>query len=155
MNSSEIQNRLNIGKLPITLFRRKFCGNIDIIISVTKGNRAFLDIDDECTDEGGLRVTFLYETFDEMISSIEKYTAGYTDLYELDTEKETVSAEEGWKRVKENIYEHKIPFPENYRSFFIGDLYWNGLYLNEISPAASNADLESWVRRSEKKQCFP
>lgn len=56
-----------------------------------------------------------------------------------------------WQKLQEDVYSHRIVFPENYSSFFIGSLYWNGLYLNEISPESSDEEFNEWIIRSMSK----
>ncbi|MDE7294498.1 MAG: hypothetical protein K2N72_08750 [Oscillospiraceae bacterium] len=150
MDRSELKKYINLGKLPITVFRKQFRGSIDAIIRVTKGYCVFLDYDDDCDDEGGLRVTFHYDSFDEMVDSIEKYVNGDIELYKiyLDEPEEKSFNDNDWKMFQDDVYNHRLVLLENSSSFFIGDLYWRGLYLNEITPFCSDDEFKKWIKKA-------
>lgn len=153
MDSAQLRNYINLGKAPISIFAGRAYENIDRILRFTKGNTVFLDFEDEWDDEGGLRVTFTYDSFEDMVSAAEKYIGSDISDWKIVWENPSKKAAQisEWQKLQEDVYSHRIAFPENYSSFFIGSLYWNGLYLNEISPESSDEELKELIIRSMKK----
>ncbi len=154
MNKFELKKYIDIGKVPVSVFSRKTYENINTTVRITKGNKVFLDFDDNYGEEGGMRITFLYNNFDEMLKSIEKYIGTDISSCKVIYDKfeevcQTQTAD--WQKLKEAVYNHKILLLENYKSFFIGDLYRKGLFYNEISPISSAEEILDWVRCSENK----
>lgn len=148
MDMAELKRFINLGSLPITVFRKPFLGNIDIVIRLTKGNCVFLDYENR--ENGEMRITLEYDSFDKMIEAIEKYVGGDTDLYKiyLDRPEDKETNLEDWSKLQEYVYEHKIDLLDNYKTLIIGSAYWEGLYLNEISPSCSDDEYMAWIKRS-------
>lgn len=147
MDIAELKRYIHLGKYAVTVFRKPFLGNIDIVIRVPNDNTVFLDYENH--EDGEMRITLKYDSFETMIEAIEKYVGDDTELYKIYHEPDDKECNaEDWEKLKDYVYNHKIDLLKNYQSLMIGNLYWEGLYLNEITPSCSDEEFMAWVKRS-------
>lgn len=151
MDINELVKQVNIGNVPITIYKCDVYDGIYCFIRITKNNKVFLDYNTESYDnsaEGGFRATFIYETFEKMIYSLEKYTKlgidSWTPVY---IDFESINRNCDWISFKKDLYYHKVPFLTGYDKMIIGDIYWRGLYNKEISPDATIKEIMEWFEK--------
>lgn len=119
------------------------------MLKATKNNIIFLDYDDADDSEGAFRATFQFDTFDQMLQSIEAFTE--TELTELVInpncyDKFECSKPE-WIKFQWDLYNGKIKLLNNYSKFSIGDFWWKGLYQKKIRPDCSQNELTAWIEQ--------
>lgn len=153
MDISELIGQISIGNVPITIYKNKVYNGIYCFVRITKNNKVFLDYDTESdanSAEGGFRATFMYENFEKMICSIERYTKlKVNDLLPVYIGDENIKCNgdkcnDDWISFKNDLYYHKVPLLTGYTKMVIGDIYWEGLYNQEISPKATAIEIVKW-----------
>lgn len=154
MEINELKRRINIGNVPVKVFTYKYNELIDINIKITKNNTVFYDydnIEEYDTEEGGVRITFVFESFNKMIESINDFINSMDKLNKIPQNDISITNEEAWMQVKNDFFYHKIKLLKNSKEWYIGEAYWRGLYLNEISPLSSIDDIMCWFEKRCKK----
>lgn len=156
MEIDELKRQINIGNVPVTVFTRRYNQIININIKLTKDYTVFYDydnIEEYDTEEGGVRITFVFDSFDKMIESVNDYINS-NDRSENDFADNDIpiTMEEAWLQVKNDFFSHKIKLLKDSREWYIGEVYWRGLYLNEISPLSSIDDIVCWFEKRRIKQ---
>lgn len=152
MTINELKKYIELGNLPVLVDCKKEYAGICRMIKLTKNNIVFLDYGDSAIDsrsEGGFRVRFKYDTFENMVHSIEDFTGKMIDKWEPNKydENDFECEYPDFEALKSDVYNNKISFLKNYIEFSIGDIYWNGLYLREISPQSTMSEIELWVSK--------
>ena len=155
MTEQELKNYLKVGKLPAVVFCEKRYEGICCMLKVTRGNKVFLDYDDtydDASSEGAFRATFLFDSFDMMIRSIEDFTKSKLNGLTLNPYcyDKFICTEPQWEDFKWDLYNGKIQMLDDYTDFFIGSYWWNGLFLKKIKPDCSTEELNSWIRQANK-----
>ena len=150
----DLIKHIEIGKLPVVVYCEKKYDGICCMLKLTKNNTVFLDYDDTYDDsdsEGSFRAIFKYDSFDEMINAIERYTN--RKLSELVLEPccyelfECVKPQ--WQEFKWELYNGNIQMLDGYESFRIGSFYWNAIYQKVIRPDISTEELAERLKRGE------
>lgn len=151
MDISELIRQISIGNVPITIYKNKVYEGIYCFVRITKNNKVFLDYDTESDvnlAEGGFRATFVYENFEKMIYSIERYTGlKVKNLSPVYVDVKNIKCNGDWTSFKNDLYYHKIPLLTGYKKMIIGDVYWEGLYNQEISPEATAEEIVKWFEK--------
>lgn len=151
MDISELIRQISIGNVPITIYKNKVYEGIYCFVRITKNNKVFLDYDTESdvnSAEGGFRATFMYENFEQMIYSIERYTKlKVNDLSSVYIGDKNIKCNGDWISFKNDLYHHKVPLLTGYTKMIIGDIYWDGLYNQEISPEATDREIIKWFEK--------
>lgn len=154
MDISELIRQISIGNVPITIYKNKVYEGIYCFVRITKNNKVFLDYDTESDDnsaEGGFRATFMYENFEQMIYSIERYTKlKVNKLSPVYICNKNTTCNGDWISFKNDLYYHKVPLLTGYTKMIIGDIYWEGLYNQEISPKATDREIIKWFEKKFK-----
>lgn len=147
MNIMDLTKCIRIGNIPITIYHHKVYTGIYCFIRITRNNTVFLDFDDTSNTEGGFRAKFVYETIDSMIKSIENYTNSKIDDWSLENHEINLlkNEESDWIKFKNDLYYKKIPFLTDFKRMYIGDLYWRGIYRQELSPEATSNEIKKWI----------
>lgn len=150
MDISELIKQISLGNVPITIYRREIYEGINCFVRITKNNKVFLDYDSECDNhsiENGFRATFVYGSFEQMICSVEKFTKlKMSDLLYMSIDSDIINSEIDWQNFKKDLYYHKVPLLAEYDEMIIGDIYWRGLYNQEISPDATIEEIVKWFK---------
>lgn len=142
MDISELNKYIQVGSLPVGIYCKKEYRGICCVLRITKENTLFLDYDDANTD-AVFRATFEYDTFEKMLTSIEQYTGLKLEnlKIEFDVTNYLVKNENpDWRSLQWDLYNGKIRFLEDYKSFSIGDLFYKGLYLRRYNPECDEED---------------
>ena len=156
LTTEELVRYIELGNCPPVVYCEKKYEGICCLLRVTKNNTVFLDYDHtyENDSEGGFRATFIFDSFEKMISSIEKFThKSIAELtinpycYELFESPEPQYTDFHW-----DVYNGKIDMMEDYADFFIGDFYWNGLYHKKFKPDASTEEIIEWIKKYQDER---
>ena len=147
MTIEEINRIIHVGTLPITISAQIVYGGIYRFIRITSNNRVFLDYDDEFDDFGGLRITFCFDSSEQMVKSIEEYL-GYSlekcsRIFENDLPEITSSAD--WYSLKTDLYNGNILTLKGYTKMYIGSMYWEGLCSRNLTPDSSSDEIDEWI----------
>ena len=148
VTENDLIRHINIGKLPVIIYRRKQYEGIYCMLKVTKCNKLFLDYSD-ADDDGGFRASFVYDSLEALISSVEKYTGLSLSQLEIESQysDDFICDTPEWTKFQWDVYNGRIKFPENYSTFSIGDLWWRGLYKQAIKPGCSSEELDEWIKK--------
>lgn len=152
MTIDELKTHIQIGKLPVVIYCEKKYNGICCMIKLIKDNIVFLDYDDTYEDadsEGGFRATFSFNSFEKMIESIERFTN--MKLQELTINpycyEKFENDEPDWLTFQWDLYNNNIPFLSGFNEFFIGSIWWNGLYKKQIKPNCSDEELMDYIEK--------
>lgn len=153
LTENELITSINIGKLPVVIYCEKQYEGICCMLKVTKNNTLFLDYTDTYDDadsDGDFRAQFVYDSLEKLIRSVEVFTG--QALSQLDIEPRCYDKfkcdKPEWQKLQWDIYNGKIRFPDNFSKFSIGDMWWRGLYLQEIRPDCSRDELTAWIKNA-------
>ena len=145
MKKLELQNKIHLGKHPATIYYDIVYNGIYRFIRIIEGNKVFLDFDSGFDTEGGLRIRFIFDSFDEMVCSIEKFVGKKLSKWKpIFDEGFVLNKDCNWDELKKDLYNKKIPLLTGYQEMSIGDMYWRGIYSHSISPDSSMDEINKW-----------
>lgn len=157
MTKEELIRYIELGNYPPVVYCEKKYEGICCLLRVTKNNTVFLDYDqtyDDRDSEGGFRATFKFDSFENMLSSIEIFT--HKSIAELTINPYCYelfeSPEPQFTDLRLDVYNGKIDMMEDYADFIIGDLYWSGLYQKQIKPDASTEEILEWIKKCQNTE---
>lgn len=154
MTIQELKRYLEIGKLPVVIFCEKRYEGICCMLKITRNNKLFLDYDDTYNDadSGAFRATFIFDSFDKLIRSVENFTN--RALNELIINPYCYDkfecSEPQWLDFQWDLYNGKVQMLQDYCDFFIGDFWWKGLFYKKIKPDCSREELSEWLKQADK-----
>lgn len=146
MTEEELITYIEIGRCPILVYCEKMYEGICRMIRITKNHTVFLDYSnmaDDAASEGEFRVTFQYDAFPEMVHAIEQFIGSPLSDWQANcwNPEDFACEEPEYLQLQWDVYHHKIPFLLGTKERYIGDLFWYGLYTQEIMPDCSIEEL--------------
>ena len=147
MNIEELKGLISVGNIPITVHSQIVYTGIYRFVRIANEKKLFLDFEDDYYSSGGLRVRFLYDSLESMVLAIEKYIDQKIDKWEYIKEMNCKSVHADWYSLRKDLYNGTIVLLDGYEKMNVGDMYWNGLLLHEISPDSSMDEIKDWMKK--------
>ncbi|MBR5514340.1 MAG: hypothetical protein IKV85_10225 [Ruminococcus sp.] len=109
------------------------------MLKLTKNNKIFLDFTDNNNpdSDGDFRATFIFDSFEKLIKEVEYFTDRKLNELSIHPDVPYISSSSpAWLDFQWDLYNGKVKMLENYKNFFIGDLWWRFLYQKKSSRIA-------------------
>lgn len=118
------------------------------MLKLTRNNKIFLDFADNINSdsEGDFRATFVYDSFEELLKAVENFTGRKLSELSINPDVSHISCSNpAWLDFQWDLYNGKVKMLENYKNFFIGDLWWRFLFQKKVKPDCSTEELNALI----------
>ena len=139
MEIQELHKHIEIGNLPVLIYCEEKYNGIWRMLKLTKNNKIFLDFTDNNNpdSESNFRATFIFYSFEKLLKEVEYFTGRKLNELSIYPDVSHISKSNlAWLDFQWDLYNGKAKMLENYKNFFIGDLWWRFLYQKKTSRIA-------------------
>ncbi len=101
-----------------------------------------MDFEEDLNSFGGLRITFCFDSFIKMVKSLEVFLEKNIHEWNPIVELPLSDSKPDWYSLRNDLYNGNIQTLNEYTKMYIGDIYWNSLFMHRISPDSSISDIK-------------